>query len=345
MPYKLSICIPTYNRAKYLPELLDSIIEQVDANNPVEICISDNASEDNTTELVNKYKEKYPHIVYFKWPSNMGADRNFLKVVEIASGEYCWLMGSDDKLTPGALEKIISYLDRKNDIILFDRILCDINMVRQGGLQKIFEVSSDRKFNLNDDDDFIAYAFYAKCSEALFSYLSCVIFLRSKWVQICCDDRVIGSGYSHVYMLFMYCNKFSKNILLYINQPLVLYRGGNDSFLSSDVAKRVLLDLNGYELIIRLIFFYQPVKYRCLLWVLEKHMKKYVFFKSLLFKRFFSKDETYGLLRVGCKKLFCTSITLDIKFWLCDSLFKLTFLRAVIRKCLYFIKYKVLKRV
>ena len=47
---KLSICIPTYNRAKYLPTALDSILEQITER--VEIAICDNGSIDATPEIV-----------------------------------------------------------------------------------------------------------------------------------------------------------------------------------------------------------------------------------------------------------------------------------------------------
>ncbi|MDR2427641.1 MAG: glycosyltransferase [Endomicrobium sp.] len=91
MQYKFSICIPTYNREKYLKYALDSIVNQLDdtIKDRVEICVSYNASSDNTKELVESYKEFTPNVTYFRWNKNMSADLNFLKVIEIAHGEYC----------------------------------------------------------------------------------------------------------------------------------------------------------------------------------------------------------------------------------------------------------------
>ena len=63
----LSICIPTYNRAEYLDKSLYSIISQKDfSSNDVELVISDNASTDNTEEIVRKYQKLYSNILYFK---------------------------------------------------------------------------------------------------------------------------------------------------------------------------------------------------------------------------------------------------------------------------------------
>ena len=75
----LSICIPTYNREKYLQECLDSIIGQEGfSTQDIEIVISDNASQDGTMSLVESYKAKYPNIQYFRNAENIGAIRNVL---------------------------------------------------------------------------------------------------------------------------------------------------------------------------------------------------------------------------------------------------------------------------
>lgn len=116
MNYKLSICIPTYNRAPYLKVLLDSILKQIDPNYPVEICISDNASTDNTKSLISSYKKKYGHITYFRSKKNMGFDCNCLKSIAIAHGNYCWLMGDDDKVESKCLNYILKLLEKHKNI-------------------------------------------------------------------------------------------------------------------------------------------------------------------------------------------------------------------------------------
>ena len=107
MHYKISICIPTYNRAACLQVLLDSIFSE---KTPVEICISNNASTDNTEKLVREYQNKYHNIVYFRSDNNVGFDRNCLQVVSLAHAEYCWLMGDDDRIKEGAIDYILNIL-------------------------------------------------------------------------------------------------------------------------------------------------------------------------------------------------------------------------------------------
>ena len=82
----VSICIPTYNRSKYLKKCIDSIISQVEFQNGlVEIVISDNASEDDTQEVVLTYSEKYKNVLYSKNSQNV-KDKNYPIVLSKANG-------------------------------------------------------------------------------------------------------------------------------------------------------------------------------------------------------------------------------------------------------------------
>jgi len=338
MNYKLSICIPTYNRAKFLPELLDSIVSQVSKESPVEICVSDNASEDNTKELIDTYKKIYPHIVYFCWPKNMGFDHNLLKAVEIASGEYCWLMGSDDTIVEGALRKVLNKLKfNKNDILLCERIECNINIKPLTQKKWLPNVVKDTVFDLKNEKDFIKYSFLAEGIGAFFSYLSSIICLKSKWMQINYDVSILTSGYSHVYMLLGF-SKFDKFKLEYVADSFVYCRLDNDSFLikEKDKVARILLDLKGYDLIAKLLFFTDPVKYNCILWALEKEIKKNMTLKYILFRKFFAAEETFVLLRFYCKHLF--GGTHEIKFIIANIIYAFPLTRPFIKQLMLFIK-------
>ncbi len=84
----LSICIPTYNRCKYLKKSIESIICQSEfKNGEVEIVISDNASNDNTESLGIEYSSKYSNICYFRNTVNI-IDKNFPLAVSRGSGIF-----------------------------------------------------------------------------------------------------------------------------------------------------------------------------------------------------------------------------------------------------------------
>ena len=78
-------------------------IAQKFACNEVEVCISDNASDDNTKEIVQRF-QKDIKIKYLRNNENLGFARNAIKTVSSASGEFSWLIGDDDLITPNAFK-------------------------------------------------------------------------------------------------------------------------------------------------------------------------------------------------------------------------------------------------
>ncbi|RKS89749.1 acetyltransferase-like isoleucine patch superfamily enzyme [Flavobacterium limicola] len=107
----LSICIPTYNRAKALDGNLKALNKQVSGKNlPLELMVSDNCSSDETSTVVNKYIEEGMPINYIRNTINLGMDGNFAQCYRKASGKYVLVLGDDDYLIDGMLEKLLDYL-------------------------------------------------------------------------------------------------------------------------------------------------------------------------------------------------------------------------------------------
>lgn len=113
----LSICIPTYNREKYLKECLDSIINQDGfEKNKIEIVISDNASQDKTQELAERYQKQYKNIKYFKNNKNIGAILNVINISHKADWKYLWIIWDDDKILNWWLSKAYNIILEQKDI-------------------------------------------------------------------------------------------------------------------------------------------------------------------------------------------------------------------------------------
>lgn len=85
----LSICIPTCNRGSILETVILNYITNEEFDDSVELVISDNASTDNTEEIVKEIIKKYPSkkISYYKNDENIGA-KNFFAVISRAKGKY-----------------------------------------------------------------------------------------------------------------------------------------------------------------------------------------------------------------------------------------------------------------
>ena len=248
---KIAVCIPTYNRGNYIGDLLDSIVRQDLDNNLFEVVISDNASTDHTTEVVESYKGKIKNLRYFKWDSNKGADRNYLKVVELATAEYCWLMGSDDVIEPHSLQFIYRLLDTRKSI-------GGISVNRIGYMPDMVNILNERPVGGGiSGGDIVEFSSPEQTFQALgeyFGYLSGQIVNRAYWNNVV--TRLNLEPYYNAYVhVFVIGNMLKLNSTwLYINKKLVGWRSGNDSFMSEGRLKRVLIDIKGYDQITRDIF-------------------------------------------------------------------------------------------
>lgn len=91
---KISIMIPTYNRAHYLVDAIESSLAQDYPN--FEVIVSDNASTDGTEESVKKYLSD-PRFRYYKNDKNLGSGPNYEKLLYVyATGEYGNYLTDDD---------------------------------------------------------------------------------------------------------------------------------------------------------------------------------------------------------------------------------------------------------
>ena len=118
--FKLSICIPNYNRPEYLNNCLNSILLAKSLSSlKFEICISDNASKKNILPIINYYKKKKLIINLKKNKKNFGFGANFYKVVKMAKGEFIWVIGNDDLLCISALKELDRLFSKNNDVDFF----------------------------------------------------------------------------------------------------------------------------------------------------------------------------------------------------------------------------------
>ena len=109
----LSICIPTYNRAPFLAELLEALLPQLTPARPdVELVLSDNASTDETAAVIASFRTRGLPLRISRNEENLGADENFLRCHALARGRYLWLLGDDDLPMPHAIPQLLSLLEQ-----------------------------------------------------------------------------------------------------------------------------------------------------------------------------------------------------------------------------------------
>lgn len=274
----LSICIPTYNMGNYLDINLKEILRlssKFDLNHKIEICISDNNSTDDTEMIVGKYINKNIDIKYHKNQNNIGADRNFLKSVEISSGKFSWIMGADDILLEEVLIDILDLIkSNKYDILLGDRLNIDLS-----GKEKYIQHWAKEETIVTNKNysEFIDSSYKIG---AVFSYLSSIIFKKEKWdaeIEKLEIERFIGSCYIHSLILISMIKNNSK--MLYTHKPIVKNRVGNDSFLNEGYFNRIKIDFN-YLDIFEYLFKKESKEYKSMRLLLDKERTFLHFLKA-----------------------------------------------------------------
>lgn len=112
--FKLSICIPCFNNAQFIKQAITSALSYGDKFD-VEVVVVDDFSQDNSWEIVEKFK---PFVIALKNTKNIGMLENWNRCVENSSGQYIVVMGGDDLISSNSFDTCIEMMDRDQEISL-----------------------------------------------------------------------------------------------------------------------------------------------------------------------------------------------------------------------------------
>jgi glycosyltransferase involved in cell wall biosynthesis len=104
----VSFCVPTYNRARFLGETLESALAQTVSD--FEIVVVDDASPDDTPGLMARYRDS--RIRYIRNPTNLGIPQNSNRAFSLARGRNLILLEDHDLMEPNYLEATLGILER-----------------------------------------------------------------------------------------------------------------------------------------------------------------------------------------------------------------------------------------
>ncbi|MCS5722010.1 glycosyltransferase [Herbiconiux sp. CPCC 203407] len=136
---KLSVVIPAFQNAAYIEATMRSVLSQ--DHDDFELVVADHSSTDATPQLLEKYAAD-PRVRLLTTPTGGGAEANWRRVSEAATGEYLKLLPGDDVLYPGALRAHSEALDAHPGVVLVSspRDIVDARgrvTIRDRGLQGV----------------------------------------------------------------------------------------------------------------------------------------------------------------------------------------------------------------
>lgn len=177
---KLSICIPTYNRANFLRSALSRFETHYGFAFPYEIVVSDNASEDNTADVVAEFAARGLPIRYYRRATNGGSLANTVCAFHQAIGDYVLYHADDDFLVPEGLKKAIAYLDANPDVSACHTPWYLYDEVADRDVNQFYAIDADRKFPKESFADVFQFIFERHIFPEIGIYRRAA--LRSAWV-------------------------------------------------------------------------------------------------------------------------------------------------------------------
>ncbi|MCC7384156.1 MAG: glycosyltransferase family 2 protein [Deltaproteobacteria bacterium] len=263
---RLSICLPTYNRASFLRGALESICTQ--ATDDLEIVVSDNASTDDTPGVVADFARRYPFVRGHRHEANLGFDRNFKSLVELAKGAYCWTLGDDDWLEPGALAKVYGGLDARPGVT--GMTVQANGYSAQGQLIAATKTTGALEYVRGAGP-----IFQHRRLGFLFGNMSIHVFRRDRAGDVLSRHRLFENGCSCHHLFSLLVRHYQD--WAFLDEPCVAWRYGNDSFAQDGLYRRARLALRGYTDIVGEVFGRDSEVFREFMDVQQTHVaRRYV---------------------------------------------------------------------
>jgi glycosyltransferase involved in cell wall biosynthesis len=198
---KITVGIPTFNGSEYISGAIESVLSSIteELRGRVQVLVSDNCSSDATPAIVARLVSLHPDIVSYKRnDKNIGFDGNVQSIFEAANGDYVHILGDDDVLAPGALQRLAGVLDGDGSLsVVLGRV--DFVDIVGGKHTDGTTYAADRRFDSGDD-------FFQETKWGSAAVSSLVIrrdawlaqdlerYLGSQWIHVGAVMRILAGG-------------------------------------------------------------------------------------------------------------------------------------------------------
>jgi glycosyltransferase involved in cell wall biosynthesis len=217
---KLSVCIPTFNRARLLAECLESF-SQYAKTHDVELLVADNRSDDETLEILQSLSHTIPSLRYEISEKREPLWDGITRAVLMASSEFCWLFSDDDRISGDGIGRVLSALGTGVQVVVVNAATMSKNFSHTIEDRRL-PIREDILYQPGKHEDFlIDTAFYL-------SFLGGVVVHRETFLRN--QSQMLQETYfRHVSSILAYCPKVPVYV---IAEPFVQIRLQNSVWSS-----------------------------------------------------------------------------------------------------------------
>ncbi len=212
MKPRVSVVLPTYNQAGYLPQALDSVFAQT--FHDFELIVVNDGSTDETARVLSQYQKAHPFVLIEQ--ENRGLPAALNAGFEVAQGDYLTWTSSDNIMMPEMLELLVQALDANPDVGL---VYADWYVIDEKGqiLAVAETVEYDRFLLLRDNYINACFLYRRACQERVGWYDPAFVYAEDwdYWLRIARFFKMMRVGR----VLYKYRHHGDSLTSLLTNQP------------------------------------------------------------------------------------------------------------------------------
>jgi glycosyltransferase involved in cell wall biosynthesis len=190
-PNLLSINIPIYKRPELLRRCLSRTIAVVEKYS-IPINLLDDSLDGTNDSVLAELRNRYQFINHHKNPVNLGIDRNIDQAMRFGNSDYVWLLGEDDFLLPGALEKVLPVANQSK----YPMIVVNYGFINND----LASFTRKAVIPITSDEELSSSALLARFGWAM-GFIGACVLRRADLVRISAD-RYVGTYFSHLGCIF-----------------------------------------------------------------------------------------------------------------------------------------------
>ena len=219
----ISIITTSYNYADYISETIESVINQTYKN--WELIVIDDASSDNSVEIIDRYAKNDSRIKLIINNKNLGLAKSIQKALNYTNGNWIAFLESDDIFTPESLEEKVKAISIGADIIY-----TDVEPFQdEVEVQKCYKYLSDvKKLFIKTDKSGFIDNFKNTITKVNIIPTFSVVMLRKNLLESC-DYNSISKA-SLDYYLWAQLSSYK---IYYINKKLTKWRMHKNSYINT----------------------------------------------------------------------------------------------------------------